>query len=491
MQPWMVLAFIIICLIIIFYLISKKEKLANLFSDAYDNMVYTVSRDGAKNSPEKVYNSMVGYEKSDIINKASNRLKKKEKLLTDHEKRGKLKGRKHNEAAVNSFMLGDIYRFSELENAQDEIERDRAREMTGDYYMRTMTRIRNNPLDTIIGNELDRGPTVDMMIDRADDFFQLNDDLPVNIEIDFDNLRNTVRDARVEAYLGNPRIHNTVITQTPAKKRTPRRANQNDKQYSQEQFYEPKNIRSDAQNVHESQVSHDIGRIYTAIKFENDKEDMVSGGIDNRQNITTDAIRQAIATHNFANEAARQRARTVLDTMASGGDITTLHDNERNIILNVWKRIHSGDNDGRKEFLKEAFMDSLSNGMEKNYYGDYAMVCANGRCDRVINSLTLIDNNPTISKPVKTKEIMKNEVFSKSYNILQEELKRAPTNVAKAYNGTTPEDQIDEDLQRQVDDFTSGVKDKIETQIREDYKESDVRDVGTIDNLIKDAKSGI
>lgn len=488
MQPWMILGLIIVGLIIIFYAISKKEKLSNIFSDTYESMVYAVTKSNnkSKNDPEKIYNSMVGYEKNDIIKKASIKLKKREKLLSDHEKRGKLTKNKINEAVTNSFMIGDIYRFSEAENAQNELERIRAIEMAGDYYMRTINRIRNNPLDTIIGNEIENGPTVDMMIDRADEFFQVNDDLPVNIEINFNNLRDVMRDARAQAYLGNH-----VTSRTPSKKLPTRKHNQTIKQFNQEQFYEPKNIRSDAQNVHEPQVSKSISQIYDVIKHENDKEDMITGGLDNRKDLDIGSIRTEVTKHKFMDEPARQRALSVLETMSKGGEVTVLHDNERNILLNVWRRIHSGDNSEQREFLIDAFMDSLSNSMEKNYYGDYAMVCANGRCDRVINSLTLIDSNPVISKPIKTKEIMRNEILSKSYNILQGELKRAPANVAKAYNGSLSESQIDTDLQNQVDNFVNNVKDKIETQIREDYKESDLHNEATLENLIKDAQSGV
>jgi hypothetical protein len=487
MHPLFIFGFVVLCLLILFYIISKKEKFANVFSDAYDTMVHSITRsDKPKDDPQRVYNSMVGYEKSPIIGKTFARLKKKEKLYADNERKRKTSQRAYNEATTNSFIIGDIYRFSELENTADRSERNHAREMAGTYYNRTLERIRNNAVDVIIGNELDHGPTVDMMIDRANEFFQENNDLPVGVEIDFENLRGAVRDARVVAYMGGG-----VNNATPVKKRKPKRIGQTDKQYKQEQFYEPKNIRSDAQNVHEPQVSHDISRIYSAIKVENDKEDMITGGAENHQNIDIAAIRKEILTHPFTSEPARQRAISVLETMGKGGEVTALHDNEKNILINVWKRVHSSDNDDRRQFLKDAFMDSLSNGMEKNYYGDYAMVCANGRCDRVINSLTLIDSNPEISKPVKTKEIMRNEVLAKSYTILQEELKRADTAVVRAYNGSTPESEITTEVQGQVDDFITRVKGKIETQVRDDYKESDVRDPGIIDNLIKDAQSGV
>lgn len=495
MKPWMLSALVIICFIILIYMISKKEKLANVFSDAYDSMVHTVtcSYDKTTGLPEKLYNNMVGYEKSENMNNASAKLKKKEKLYQSHEQRGNLSRNQQNAAATNSFILGDIYRFSEMENAENEIERDRAREMAGEYYNRTLMRINARPVDTVIGNEIGDGPTVDMMIDRADEFYQINNDLPTNIEIDFNNLRDTVRAARVMAFLGGANDGNnntaTVMNNTPKRKRVPRKHNQTTKQYAQERFYEPKNIRSDPQNVHETQVSGDLERIYTNIKFENDKDDMITGGVDNRQGVSIEDIRNAINAHKFSKEDERRRALTVLDTMNNGGEITKLHDNERNVLLNVWKRIHSSDNDNRRDNLRASLIDSLASGMEKNYYGDYAMVCANGRCGRVINSLTLLDANKDISRPIKTKEIMKNEVFSKSYKILENELKKAPADVVKAYNGTTPESQINAELTKRVDDFMDNVKSKIETQIRADYDGS--TNDATLENLIKDAQSGV
>ena len=135
-------------------------------------------------------------------------------------------------------------------------------------------------------------------------------------------------------------------------------------------------------------------------------------------------------------------------------------------------------------------MDALASGQELNHYGDYATVCANGRCGRVINSLTLMDANDTISKPIKTREIMKNEIFSKSYAILHTELMKAPTDVAKAYNGATPESEIDEELQSRVEHFQERVKEKIANTIREDYRDSSI-DPQTLDNFIRDAHAGI
>jgi hypothetical protein len=493
----MVLGLVIAGLIIIFYMIMKKKHPANMFSDAYDGMVHAITRkyDKTFTSPDKLYESLVGYENDEITELTLNKLKKQEKLIQTNERRGKTSKSKRNAAATNAFMLGDIYRYNTMENAEDELERQQAREMAGDYYTRAIQRIGNHAVDTVIDNETANGPTVDAMIDRAQEFFATNEDLPVGMEIDFTNVRDNVRDARVQAYFGpaqpiRPPARRTEPARTVRKIK--RKPNQTVKQNAQENFYAARNIRSDPQNVHETQVSNELERIYRHIQHENDKEEMITGGITNRRNLTISDIREAVQSHKgFSDEDTRQRALSVLNTMSTGNDISKLHDNETNVVTNVWKRIHSSDNTGNRENLRNSFMDALASGQELNHYGDYATVCANGRCGRIINSLTLMDNNETISKPLKTREIMKNEIFSKSYTILNNELMKASTDVAKAYNGATPESQIDDDLQRRLDQFEARVKDKIDSNIRDDYRDVDGTDAAALDNLIKDAQAGI
>lgn len=487
----MVIGFIIVVMIVIFYLVAQKKHPANVFSQAYDNMVHAVSRkyDKTFTSPEKLYTDLVGYENDEITELALTKLKKQEALIETNERRKKVSRNRRNHAATNAFMIGDIYRFNNLENATNDIERERAREMAGDYYTRAMLRIGNHAVDTVIDNETANGPTVDLMIDRAQEFFTENTDLPTNVEIDFTGVRDTVRNARVQAYFGGTRGTRTEPTRTVRKIK--RKPNQTNKQNAQENFFAERNVRSDPQNVHEAQVSNELERIYRHIQHENDKEEMITGGATNRRNPTVADVRKAVQEHSgFADESTRRRALAVLEEMSKGNEITKLHDNETNVLLNVWKRIHSSDNTDNRENLRNSFMDALASGQELNHYGDYATVCTNGRCGRVINSLTLMDSNATISKPIKTREIMKNEVFSKSYAILNAELMKAPTDVAKAYNGATPESEIDEELQTRVDRFQERVKEKVANAIRADYRDSAV-DPQTLDNLIRDAHAGI
>jgi hypothetical protein len=460
----------------------KKKSVWHVFSDAYEGMKNAVTRTHNKkaSSPESMYSNIVGYENTPATANLIKKLKKREKLIETNERRGKTSKDKRNLAATNAFMLGDIYRYNELENAQSDIDRERAREMAGDYYTRAMLRIGNHAVDTVTMNETADGPTIDTMIDRAAEFFREHSDLPPNVEINFDNLRETARNARTQVYCA-------PIPASSAK--TKRKPGQSAKQHAQENFYAQRNIRSDPQNVHEPQVSNEIEHIYKIIQHENDKEEMVTGGALNRVKVTPNAIKKEVEAYKFSDEETKKRALSVLETMSRDNSITKLHDTEKNVLINVWKRINSSDNQGNRENLKDSFMDALANGMEKNYSGDYVQVCTNGRCSRIINSLTLIDASPEISKPVKTRDMMKNEILSSAYAIVQEELSKTTPDVAKAYSGSTPESQINEELQGRVDSFVQDVKDKIDKKVRKDYENQ--ADQGAIDNFILDAQAGV
>jgi hypothetical protein len=110
-----------------------------------------------------------------------------------------------------------------------------------------------------------------------------------------------------------------------------------------------------------------------------------------------------------------------------------------------------------------------------------------GRCARVLGALTLLDSNPEIAKPMKTKEIMRDEAFSKAHKIVQDILKATPKNIVDAYN-SGPNTQISEQVQTQIHQLEADMRTKIETTLREDYKDSNVASLNTI---ISDALAGV
>jgi hypothetical protein len=96
-----------------------------------------------------------------------------------------------------------------------------------------------------------------------------------------------------------------------------------------------------------------------------------------------------------------------------------------------------------------------------------------------------MDINPEISKPPKTKEMYTNEIMEKAYVILQDELKKVPKDVSKAYNG-----EIEGDLKliEAVDDFKKNTCDILERKIKLDYPDAPEK---MLDDIIKSAKVGI
>jgi hypothetical protein len=74
--------------------------------------------------------------------------------------------------------------------------------------------------------------------------------------------------------------------------------------------------------------------------------------------------------------------------MLQGGRIDTYDCTERDILLQVWRRIHDSRNRDNIDNLKDALADALVDASQP------ALVCANGRCSRVLGSLALLDFDP-------------------------------------------------------------------------------------------------
>jgi hypothetical protein len=124
--------------------------------------------------------------------------------------------------------------------------------------------------------------------------------------------------------------------------------------------------------------------------------------------------------------------------------------------------------------------------METRYDGKQSKVCATGRVSRVLDSLTKMDASEQIAAPVKTTEILRNEIFDKSSHILQEQLKLVPKDVAEAYNSSAADPTTE--MQVQLDQFRTTTKNKIAETIRNDYAGIPITG---LDSIIKDAQAGV
>lgn len=316
----------------------------------------------------------------------------------------------------------------------------------------------------------------EFMINRIEDFYEdyiaretldLNNQIPFR-RPNFNRIRETVR---------NKRLQNTEPT---------------NKKNSLKKYYKERKITNDPQNVHDSQVGNDIKNVYDRIRQKNSLEEGFP---------TLEEIKSAILKHKFTSADKQDRALRAFEKLSQKNLNTKLNTTEDQILLNVWKRINSPENAAHRVGLRDVLFDSMADSIELNRYGEYMEVCLVGRCNRILQSLTLLDKDPEIATPIKTTEILRNEILSKSYVIIQNELKKAPLDVSNAYNGITyigphqaalTENQNvnndQQNLNAKIKEFENKTKLEIERLIRQEYIGVDPK---ILDNLIKDAQAGV
>lgn len=482
-----IIAVLIVVLWIVHYLYKNGKMPDGAFKDSYENMLIRANYTYDKyfSSPVNLYNQTIGYQNDNTAKLALEKALRKEEAHEKNEKAGRISKKGTRDAATNAFIIASLYRYNVMPNAKDK-DRLKAQQNAALFFVKAINRVNNNPMAFVDPNKpvdptqpkaSDTAIPPEFIIDRAEDFYDdyllqmqtlgLNvDDLPVP---NFDQIRDTVRQTRVKS--ARPALRPGV------------------KKDVLKTYFEPRVVTSDPQNIHDSNVQNDVRNIFSRILQKN-MDDELSIGAQNYRKFTMADIHDAIKSHNFKDNALKDRAMTLYGFMSQPNEVMNLDSTENEVLLAVWQRIHSPENEPKRQALKDAFMDALANGFDVNNEGVFKEVCVNGRCNRLLNSLTLLDEDPNISKPIKTTEILRNEVFSKSFKIIQNELDRAPPEVAAAYRGEAPPpgSLANPDLPRQVASLEAHLKETIADTLRKDYADTKPE---TLENLIKDAQAGV
>lgn len=450
---------IIIIIFFIILLIAYDKKNLQLFDHFYEDMsakaYYKYNK--VLKTPEYSYTQLSGYENGRYVNSLISKLEKKDKSFTASEKKfGKLKKKSANKSVVGSFILGDIHNYNKNNKDVAKI-----------HYDNTLNRLTLYPLDVIDHNDNNIEPTPENMIDRIENFYLEQD---INEAENIEAARNQIRNARAaRAGIYPKKIENT-------KKINPKRA-----------YYTPKKIKSDPQNVHDSTVTNQTKNKYDKIKTLNSRYP---------EQYTIQDLIESVTKDND-----EKRAKKIIDVINKmKGSNIKLEDSEENILLNVWKRVNTKSNINKtqntddknksksKDYIdnkKESFYKSLEDCIEKSLGGREITVCSTGRCSRIIDSLTLIDENAEISNSIQNTDMIRNEAMSKSYKILQDELNKAPQKMQELYNtgNTKNEDDVNK-----LNNFETKIKNKISKTLRSDYE---YLPKTIIDNIIEDCNAGI
>lgn len=458
-------AIILIIILLLIWILHTSYKTGympdGVFRESYESMVLSANRQYDKyfESPETLYTKTIGYNNDDVAKTA---ISKAERLERSHET-NELNGttaESANNAAVNAFILGDLYRYNvapALVNTGS-AHRD-ANEKASKYYRKALRRITQYAPLVVEQNVRVDQPTPEHIVDRLQ---QLVDDpdiiLNADIQRDIIAAQNRIRGARVNA----PRAgHKDAAVAT---------------------YFERRDVRNDPQNVHDSNITQSLKHKYDKILESNANADLraLATTLDEVNYLVPSKEQIETALNDSTlDDKKKRKARNILKHISPNNSISSLGTDEETVLLETWRRIHSPDNVAQKTNLRVALFDSLASAIEENSSGEQK-VCVTGRCGRIIDSLTLLDSSKDLSEPVKTTEILRNEIMMKAHKVFQDELKKAPQDIQNVYNGTV-------DTAPMLEAFKADAKKAIHDSIVRDYPEGTT----AISNIINDAKAGI
>lgn len=217
-------------------------------------------------------------------------------------------------------------------------------------------------------------------------------------------------------------------------------------------------IKSDSQNVHDSEISHEIKQKYNRIKFLNNLAGYNSSLAPQSVNSLNDVFQKYYDLEDILRQEKLQKARFVVGKMLSNNhENSNLNDTEQNVLSQVWGRINSRDNSAKYPELVTSLVDQLADCS----VGHSFTVCESGRINRMIDSLSMLDNDQSIAQPLMSKEMLRAQILPNVSLILRQEIERLPEDVRNDYNtGNETED---------VKTFENRMKNKISEMIDEDY----------------------
>ena len=159
---------------------------------------------------------------------------------------------------------------------------------------------------------------------------------------------------------------------------------------------------SDGQNVHDSKVNGDLREL---VKIFKRSTDMSPAEV---QACITDI--RAFVNESRDPDIRRKRTdiTTAINKMSEGAVNGTIGITEAEALACVWKRCEHRGNNGEEWLMKEAVVASLADCVENGH-----LVCVNGRCARVLNSLVTLDFDPNVAKGgVVSMQAYRHEIFS-------------------------------------------------------------------------------
>lgn len=221
------------------------------------------------------------------------------------------------------------------------------------------------------------------------------------------------------------------------------------KDFTDKYFKQVIHYTDDNQNVHDSKVNGDLK--------------ITLGKLLESPNGTA-PVESIAEARKFA--AGNKAAEKTLDMIEKGHYISTFNCTEDQIFHAVWQRCNDHRNAKNEKLMKTMVVNALVDSVENG-----GVVCINGRCARILNSLATLDFDPTMGNAM-TFEAYKNQIFQESKQIIDNEIQNAKNsdNEAMRQVGLSYDDfniQTDPAVEEQ---FKENIKNKIKQNI-DNYKE--------------------
>lgn len=162
---------------------------------------------------------------------------------------------------------------------------------------------------------------------------------------------------------------------------------------------------NDPQNVHDTKVNDDLRETLRKLPTVD-----IDSAIDD-------------ARVWLRNNCAEKVHLLTLDMISQGHHISTHNTTESDIFARVWRRCEDNRNKENTHDMKTAVARALSECVENG-----VMVCINGRVNRILSSLVLLDFDPTVGSAM-THEAYRNEIFQSVGKLIDDEINTAAASI--------------------------------------------------------------
>lgn len=174
---------------------------------------------------------------------------------------------------------------------------------------------------------------------------------------------------------------------------------------------------SDYQNVHDSIVNRDLKKKYEILKT-----------MSSVRGTTEEIINEVL--YSGLNEDMIFNIIEVLNTIKKNNHLSIIDDYEMNLLLLIWNKVKNDED------LKFNFFLNLV-----DCYDRGNVVCASGRCVRLMDTFILHDKYPELSQPQLTYDIIKTDILNKGSVIFKNASQQKGKEFMEKYNkGINDED---------------------------------------------------